>query len=73
MTLQELTARYGNVWTIAKAVGDGWYAIRRAFVSAYGRKCGLSDVRCGMTLAELARNLEAETQRENRLPLRLVS
>ncbi|MDP9844315.1 hypothetical protein [Streptosporangium lutulentum] len=71
MTLAELKAHYGRTWTISEGIGDGWYAVRRAAMSAYGREHGLSDVRCGPTLMELARNLEAETRLENRSWLRV--
>ncbi|MEV6863106.1 hypothetical protein AB0M44_19150 [Streptosporangium subroseum] len=51
--------------------------MRRTGISAYGRDHGLSDVRCGATLVELARNLDDETRLESqpwqRVPMRLVS
>ncbi|WP_436759974.1 hypothetical protein [Streptosporangium sp. V21-05] len=74
MTLAELTRLHGRTWTIAEAVGGGWYAVRRADMSAYGLEHGLSNIRCGTTLAELARRLDTETRLENqpwrRVPLR---
>lgn len=77
VTLSELTKLYGRIWTISEGVGGGWYAMRRTGISAYGRDHGLSDVRCGATLVELARNLDDETRLESqpwqRVPMRLVS
>ncbi|MFI6800742.1 hypothetical protein [Streptosporangium canum] len=60
-----MTKLYGRTWRIAESVGGGWYAVRRAAVSAQGREHGLSDVRCGVSLVELAHNLEAETRLES--------
>ncbi|MBB4942356.1 hypothetical protein FHR32_006742 [Streptosporangium album] len=65
MTLAELTALYGRTWTISASVGGGWYAVRRAAISTYGREHGLSDVRCGANLVELTSNLEAEMRLES--------
>ncbi|GAA2905788.1 hypothetical protein GCM10010517_71950 [Streptosporangium fragile] len=64
VTLAQLVARFGRAWTICEAVGGGWYAVRRAGISVYGHHHGLSDVRCGASLAELARHLEAEKRLE---------
>lgn len=65
---------YGRTWTIAEGIGGGWYAVWRADISAYGLEHGLSNIRCGATLAELARHLDTETRLENqpwrRVPLR---
>ncbi|MBB2909523.1 hypothetical protein FHS43_000769 [Streptosporangium becharense] len=77
MTLAELTACHGRTWTISGAVGGGWYAVRRAALSVYARAHGLSDIRCGATLDELAHRLEAETRLERqawrRIPARPMS
>lgn len=47
-------------WEIQDAAGGGWYAIRTVLVS---RHTGLSNVRCGRSLEELSKHLEAETRR----------
>ncbi|WP_440071180.1 hypothetical protein [Streptosporangium sp. OZ121] len=64
--------RYGRTWIITET-GDGWYAVRRTNLPAYGLEHGLCNVRCGATVGELARNLEEETRLENqswrRVPL----
>lgn len=77
VTLAELKTRHGRTWVVSDAIGGGWYAVRRVAVSTHGRERGLSDVRCGATLVELARNLEAEIRLENqtwiRAPARLGS
>ncbi|WP_433246247.1 hypothetical protein ACQPYK_44885 [Streptosporangium sp. CA-135522] len=73
VTLAELRTRHGRTWTISDAVGGGWYAVRRVVVSAHGSAHGLSDVRCGATLTELARNLEAETRLEGQIWMRAPS
>ncbi|MDP9866356.1 MULTISPECIES: hypothetical protein [Streptosporangium] len=65
MTLAELRKLYERTWQISESIGSGWYAVRRNAISAQGREHGLSDVRCGATLVELARNLEAETRLES--------
>lgn len=65
MTLGELVKLYGRTWKFSEAVGGGWYAVRRADLSSYGLEHGLSNVRCGGSLAELACNLEAEMRLEN--------
>ncbi|MER5645985.1 hypothetical protein [Streptosporangium sp. NPDC002524] len=64
--MAELTKLYGHTWTISEAAGGGWYAVRRADMSVYGLEHGLSNIRCGATLAELARRLDTETRLENR-------
>lgn len=74
--LAELRRRYERTWTISESLGDGCYAVRRATLSTHGREHGLSDVQCGATLVELARNLEAETRLESQscrtVPMREV-
>ncbi len=47
-------------WEIIDGAGGGYIAIRRVLVPSAG---GLSNVRCGATLAELHRHLEEETRR----------
>lgn len=77
MSVAELVMLHGRTWSISEAVGGGWYAVRRVVLSSYGLEHGLSNVRCGASLAELARNLEAEARLERqpwrRVPLRVVS
>ncbi|GLW05463.1 hypothetical protein Misp01_05930 [Microtetraspora sp. NBRC 13810] len=50
---------------IREAVGGGWYALR-TFISTYAQRLGMSDVRYGATLGELARHLEAERRLDHR-------
>ncbi|MGI5283033.1 hypothetical protein ACQEVF_06835 [Nonomuraea polychroma] len=64
MSLDSLTNEYGRQWIISDAVGGGWYAVRRAFLSDQSRERGLSNVRCGRTLEELAHNLAEERSLE---------
>lgn len=57
LTVQELLGRFPG-WRIIDVTG-GWVAFRVPLVS---RDSGLSNVRCGATLAELAGNLQAESR-----------
>jgi hypothetical protein len=57
VTLQQLIGDY-PAWQVQDMAG-GWVAIRRNLVPP---KRGLSNVRCGETLDELAANLQAETR-----------
>ncbi|YCK41467.1 hypothetical protein ACNF49_47680 [Actinomadura sp. ATCC 39365] len=64
LTLQEVLGRFPG-WRIIDVTG-GWVAFRVPLVS---RDSGLSNVRCGATLAELAGNLQAESRlHESRSP-----
>ncbi|GAA2863348.1 hypothetical protein GCM10010517_22380 [Streptosporangium fragile] len=62
---------------ISDGAGAGWYAVRRAPLSAHGLEHGLSDVRCGADLVELNHHLEAELRLEKQMwehaPLRRAS
>ena len=75
--LNQLSECYGRRWLISPGVGAGWYAIRRGPFSTHMHDLGLSEVRCGATLADLAAGLEIETRLEDQsrqcAPLRLVS
>jgi hypothetical protein len=64
MTLGELTSAYGKRWTISSGIGGGFYAVRRHPLSAQSMARGLSAVRAGATLEELAGHLAAETRLE---------
>lgn len=59
VTLQRLINNY-PAWQVQDMAG-GWMAIRRNSVP---RTNGLSNIRCGETLDELAANLQAETSPE---------
>lgn len=50
-------------WEIIDGAGGGYIAIRLVLVPSAS---GLSNVRCGATLAELHRHLEGETRRRAR-------
>lgn len=62
--LRELNAAYGRRWKISPAVGGGWYAVRPHDLSPVCLQRGLSNVRCGQTLEELAAHLAAEARIE---------
>jgi len=64
VTLDRLTNEYGRQWIISDAVGGGWYAVRRALLPDKSRERGLSNVRCGRTLDELAHHLAEERSLE---------
>ncbi|GAA3410123.1 hypothetical protein GCM10018952_13380 [Streptosporangium vulgare] len=64
MTLNELKAVYGRRWSISASLGGGWYAVRREDLSLKSLQRGLSHVRCGQTLEELACRLAAEKRIE---------
>ncbi|WP_271220710.1 hypothetical protein [Streptosporangium carneum] len=66
VTLNELNAVYGRRWSISAALGGGWCAVRRGDLSQESVRRGLSLVRCGQTLEELARHLAAEKRVEER-------
>lgn len=57
MTLAKLIAQY-PAWQVQE-IAAGWVAIRKQPVPCAS---GLSNVRCGATLDELAANLQAETR-----------
>lgn len=57
MTLQQVLSSFPG-WHIIDMAG-GWVAIRANLVP---KNSGLSNVRCGETLEELAGNLHAETR-----------
>ncbi|MEV4548425.1 hypothetical protein [Nonomuraea wenchangensis] len=57
-------------WEIIEGAGGGYIAIRRVLVPSAG---GLSNVRCGATLAELHRHLEEETRRRTPRPRQTVA
>lgn len=59
-TLQHLLSRFPG-WQITDMAG-GWVAIRTHLVRS---DSGLANVRCGATLEELARNLQAECRLQN--------
>ncbi|MFI7109215.1 hypothetical protein ACIBK9_23095 [Nonomuraea sp. NPDC050227] len=64
LTVQEVLGRFPG-WRIIDVTG-GWVAFRVPLVS---RDSGLSNVRCGATLAELVGNLQAESSlHESRSP-----
>lgn len=64
MNLSELNAVYGRRWKISRAIGGGWYAVRPHDLSETSIRRGLSNVRCGQTLEELAGHLAAEQRIE---------
>lgn len=64
--LTALIAKYGRRWELLDSSGGGWIAVRRHNVSARALGRGLSNVRCGSTLTELADHLAAETDLEQR-------
>ncbi|SDQ66397.1 hypothetical protein [Thermostaphylospora chromogena] len=64
VTPRDLLVRYGQTWIISPAISGGWYAIRRNGLSAEGLRHGLSGVRCGETVDELARHLAEEERLE---------
>jgi len=64
VTLDELTSVYGRRWRISASLGGGWYAVRRDDLSFKNLQRGLSQVRCGQTLEELACRLAAEKRIE---------
>lgn len=66
MTLGELITAYGKRWLISPGLGGGYYAIRRDGLSPQAEAQGLSMVRAGATVTELASHLAAETERERR-------
>lgn len=57
VTLKQVIDCY-PAWQVQDMAG-GWVAVRKTLVS---RTSGLSNVRCGETLDELAANLQAETR-----------
>ncbi|MEV4291104.1 hypothetical protein AB0K40_36810 [Nonomuraea bangladeshensis] len=59
LTVQQVLRRFPG-WQITDMSG-GWIAMRINFMP---RVSGLSNVRCGETLEELAGNLHAETRRQ---------
>jgi hypothetical protein len=67
MTIAELTRRYGRHWKISEGTAGGYYALRRHGLSESARHAGLSTVRAGATLTELATNLEEETRLTDRV------
>lgn len=66
VTLGELAACYGKRWRISAGVAGGFYAVRHHDISPQAMELGLSTVRAGATLDELARHLAVETDLENR-------
>lgn len=68
VTLQGLEETFGKWWKIEEACG-GWYAVRRHSVSEVNIGRGMSNVRCGQTLAELAGHLAEEKRTETRCQL----
>ncbi|MGP3920162.1 hypothetical protein [Nonomuraea sp. 10N515B] len=60
VSLDSLKNEYGRQWIISDAVAGGWYAVRRTLLSDQVKERGLSNVRCGRTLEELAHNLAEE-------------
>ncbi|WP_143591353.1 hypothetical protein [Thermoactinospora rubra] len=62
--LGEVENEYGHQWIISDGAGCGWYAVRRALLPDHGKQRGLSNVRCGRTLEELARHLAEERRLE---------
>ncbi|MEV0233614.1 hypothetical protein [Nonomuraea sp. NPDC050786] len=64
VSLSSLKNEYGREWAISDAVGGGWYAVRRVLLPDRCNEGGLSNVRCGRTLEELARNLAEERRFE---------
>lgn len=64
VTVNELNTVYGRRWRISAALGGGWYAVRRDDLSQESIRRGLSYVRCGRTLEELAGRLAAEKRIE---------
>ncbi|GLW99461.1 hypothetical protein [Microtetraspora sp. NBRC 16547] len=77
VTLRSLEAEYGKQWTTTDAAGGGWCAVRRTNLAPQKVARGLSNVRCGGDLEELARHLAEEKRGEEkdsaRLRLRPVS
>lgn len=65
-TPRQVNAAYGRRWIISPGMGGGWYAVRRSSLSDQSLKRGLSNVRGGATLEELARHLAEETRLEER-------
>lgn len=63
--VSELNAVYGRRWRISASLGGGWYAVRRHDLSRESLQRGLSYVRCGQTLEELAGHLAAEKRIED--------
>ncbi len=58
VTLRELISAFPG-WEIQDAAGGGWYAVGIVPVPTHN---GLSNVRCGGTLDELYKHLEAESR-----------
>ncbi len=73
VTLQHLRGKYGRQWVINDGAGGGWYAVRRLNVSTHAVARGLSNVRCGASLDELAKNLASETRLEEQLHTRATA
>ncbi|WP_433217192.1 hypothetical protein [Microtetraspora malaysiensis] len=77
VTIRGLEAEYGKQWTISHAAGGGWCAVRRTNLPPQRVARGLSNVRCGADLEELARHLAEEKRGEEkdsaRPPLRQTS
>ncbi len=65
-TLSTLVAQHGKRWIISEAAGEGYYAVRRLNLGFDQLALGLSAVRCGKDLPELAKHLDEEKQRELR-------
>lgn len=63
LTLQQVLSRFPG-WQIID-MADGWVAIRANLVPS---DSGLSNVRCGATLEELAGNLQAESRLQKSRP-----
>ncbi|WP_062349423.1 hypothetical protein [Herbidospora yilanensis] len=64
MRLSELAERYGRRWDITGSDVEGWTAVRRQLVRQEALDRGLSNVRCGNTLADLAVRLKEEEESE---------
>ncbi|MGN9843150.1 hypothetical protein ACTMTI_34005 [Nonomuraea sp. H19] len=61
------TTRKFPGWEIVEGAGGGYIAFRTVLVPAHS---GLSNVRCGVTLAQLFQHLEQERRREQPSPAR---
>ncbi|MEV6984803.1 hypothetical protein AB0M95_26575 [Sphaerisporangium sp. NPDC051017] len=66
VSLATLTSMYGKRWQIIESAGGGWIAVRHHGLSARALARGLSNVRGGNTLEELAKHLATETALEDR-------
>ncbi|WP_066369743.1 hypothetical protein [Herbidospora mongoliensis] len=64
MKLSELAEKYGRRWDITGSGTEGWTAVRRQLIRQEALDRGLSNVRCGNTLEDLAARLKEEEAAE---------